>query len=39
MQAARGDYKYWYYLPIETHSYELIQQDTYESQQERKKGN
>lgn len=38
MQESRGDYQHWYYIPVETKSYERIQQDVYEMENERTKG-
>lgn len=35
LQAARADYKYWYYIPTDTKTYEVGQQDSYEAENER----
>lgn len=38
LQASRGDYQHWYYIPPETQTYQVIQQDVYEMEQERSFG-
>ncbi|KAJ1522683.1 hypothetical protein ONE63_001846 [Megalurothrips usitatus] len=35
LQESRGDYKHWYYVPVETRTYEIMQEDAYETHQER----
>ncbi|XP_034236107.1 NADH dehydrogenase [ubiquinone] 1 beta subcomplex subunit 5, mitochondrial [Thrips palmi] len=38
LQANRGDYQHWYYIPTETQTYQVMQQDVYEMEQERSFG-
>lgn len=38
LQQSRGDYEHWYYIPPETQTYQSMQQEVYEMEQERSLG-